>query len=168
MILGMSIAAFTTLHVVISLVAIACGLIVMFGLIARNRLDGWTAFFLATTAASVVTGFLFPFVGITPAYIFGVLTTIALIFAVVARYQYKLAGGWRRTYVISASIALYLNSFIAVVQAFRKLPALRALAPTESEAPFAAAHLFVLAFVTGLAIAAAKKFRDFPAGLAPR
>jgi hypothetical protein len=120
----MSLATFTAVHVVLSMVGIGAGLIVMLGLIARSRLDSWTTLFLGSTAASVVTGFLFPFVKVTPAHIFGVLSTIVLVLAIVARYKFGLAGRWRRTYVVSASIALYLNAFIAVVQAFQKVPAL--------------------------------------------
>ncbi|MEP7365665.1 MAG: hypothetical protein ABI972_20625, partial [Acidobacteriota bacterium] len=79
-----------------------------------------------------------------------------------------LAGRWRRTYVVSASIALYLNSFIAVVQAFQKVSALRELVPTQSEAPFAVAQILVLSLCAGLAIAAARKVSGMPSGLASR
>ena len=162
MILGMSIATFTLLHVELSLVGIAAGFVVMAGLIARSFFDRWNVLFLVSTSASVATGFAFPVSRITPAHIFGLLTTIALVLAVLARYRYRLGGKWLQTYIASTAIALYLNSFIAVVQAFQKLPALRSLAPTQSEAPFAAAQLFVLILCVGLAVAASKKLRGVP------
>jgi hypothetical protein len=165
MILGMSIAAFTLVHVLLSLVGIGSGLIVMLGLIARTRFDRWTALFLASTLASCVTGFAFPIAKLTPAHVFGVLTLVALTLAIVARYRFGLAGAWRRTLVVSTSIALYLNGFIGVVQAFQKVPALRAIAPTQSEAPFIAAQLSVLIVCTGLAIIASMKVRDMPVGV---
>jgi hypothetical protein len=59
MILGMPTAAFTLLHVVISLIAIACGVVVAIGLWRAQRLPGWTAAFLVTTIATSVTGFFF-------------------------------------------------------------------------------------------------------------
>lgn len=156
-------ATFTAVHVVLSLIGIASGLVVMLGLIARNRLERWTAIFLATTLATSLTGFAFPFTRFTPGHVFGVLSLAALALAIPACYKFGLEGPWRRTYVISAAFALYLNSFIGVVQAFQKLPALRALAPTQSEAPFVAAQLSVLILCTGLAIAATLKGRGMPA-----
>ncbi|MBV9393783.1 MAG: hypothetical protein JOZ84_05160, partial [Methylobacteriaceae bacterium] len=62
----MSLHAFTLLHVVISLVAIVTGFIVVLGMIGGKPLPAWTALFLLTTVLTSVTGFLFPFGGITP------------------------------------------------------------------------------------------------------
>ena len=56
-------------HVVVSLVGIATGLVVLAGLIANNRLEGWTLIFLATTLATSVTGFFFPVQQILPSHI---------------------------------------------------------------------------------------------------
>src|SRR5215212_5845801 len=132
---------FTLIHVAISLVAIVSGLVVLLGLLTARRLDGWTMLFLLTTIATSVTGFFFPFHGITPAIIFGIISLVLLAAAVVARYARHLAGGWRWIYVVTAMLALYLNVFVLIVQLFQKVPALKALAPTQSEAPFAVAQL---------------------------
>jgi hypothetical protein len=148
MILGMSLAAFTTLHVVISLVAIAAGVIAVAGLLAAKRLPLVNATFLALTALTSITGFLFPFKGVTPGIVVGILSMMILALAATARYVGHMAGGWRGTYVICAALALYFNVFVFIVQSFEKVPALHALAPTQSEAPFNIAQLItLLAFI---------------------
>src|SRR5262245_42125028 len=126
----------TFVHVLISLLAIGSGFIVMFGLLSGRRLNGWTAFFLITTVATSVTGFFFPFKKFTPAIGVGIVSLIVLTAAISARYAFALVGGWRRIYVVGAVIALYLNVFVLIVQAFQKIPPLNALAPTQSEPPF--------------------------------
>src|SRR3954471_15021845 len=133
MIWGMSAETFTLVHVIISLVAIVSGLIVLFGMIAGKSLDALTTLFLATTVLTSVTGFGFPFVHVTPGIVVGVISLLVLAIALFARYARHLAAGWRRTYVITASSALYLNCFVLVVQSFLKIPALKALAPTQKE-----------------------------------
>lgn len=157
MILGMT--TFTFVHVVLSLIGIFAGLVVVFGLLTAKRLDGWTAVFLVTTVATSVTGFFFPFHKLMPSHVFGVLSLIVLPVAIFARYGRQLADGWRRTYVITALIALYLNVFVLIAQLFDKVPALKAMAPTKSEPPFIITQLVVLAVFAALTIAAAKKFR---------
>jgi hypothetical protein len=147
-------------HVLLSLMGIFAGFFVVLGLLSSKRLDGWTALFLASTLATSVTGFFFPFHGITPADVFGVLSLIALPIAMYARYGRKLAGGWRLAYVITAMIALYLNVFVLIAQLFDKVPALKALAPTKSEPPFKVAQLVALVLFVVLTIAAAKRFHD--------
>jgi hypothetical protein len=124
---------FTLIHVVISLVAIGSGFVVLFGLIAGKRLDGWTAFFLATTVATSVTGFGFPIHGFTPGIGIGIISLLVLAVAIFARYARRLTGIWRRGYVVTAVIALYLNFFVLIVQSFQKVPVLKMLAPTQSE-----------------------------------
>lgn len=166
MILGMTTATFTLVHVLLSLIGIGSGLIILFGLIARKQLDRWTALFLATTLLTSVTGFAFPFHGLTPAHVLGVISLLALALAIPALYVFRLAGKWRRTYIVSSSIAIYLNSFVGVVQAFQKVPALKAMAPTQSEAPFVVAQLSVLVICSGLGALAAIKFREGPARMA--
>jgi hypothetical protein len=150
----------TFVHVVLSLIGIFAGFFVVLGLLTAKRLDGWTALFLASTLATSVTGFFFPFRGITPADVFGVLSLILLPIAMFARYVRNLAGGWRRTYVITAMIALYLNVFVLIAQLFDKVPALKAMAPTKTELPFKISQLVVLVFFVVLTIAAAKKFHE--------
>jgi hypothetical protein len=151
---------FTFIHVAVSLLAIASGFVVVFGLIAGKRLNGWTAFFLATTIATSVTGFGFPIKGVTPGIVIGVISLVVLAAALYARYGRHLAAAWRLVYVITALIALYLNFFVLIVQSFLKVPALQSLAPTQSEPPFAIAQLIALTAFIVLGILAAKRFRE--------
>ncbi len=146
---------FTQIHVAISLIAIVTGLVVMFGLLARNRLDRWTALFLLFTVATSVTGFFFPFHGFTPAIGVGIISMFVLAVAIFARYARKLAGAWRWIYVITAMVALYLNVFVLIVQSFQKISILKALAPTQSEPPFLFAQLLTLVLFIVLSIVAA-------------
>ena len=160
MILGMSTATYTFLHVLISLVGIGTGLIVMFGFLNGRRLDGMNTLFLATTALTSVTGFGFPFDHLLPSHILGIISLVVLAIAIPARYVFHLAGTWRRIYVITASIALYLNVFVLVAQSFMKVPALNALAPTQKEPPFLIAQLVVMFIFIGLTTLAVKRFRS--------
>jgi len=162
MILGMTTATYTLVHVILSLVGIVSGLVVMYGLLTAKRLDGWTGVFLATTVATSATGFGFPFDHLLPSHKVGILSLTVLAVAILARYVFHLAGAWRRVYVIAAAIALYLNVFVAVVQAFEKVPSLKAMAPTQSEPPFLLAQLIVLVLFIGLTVVAARKFRIEP------
>ena len=159
MILGMSVGAFTLLHVIITLVAIGSGLIVVGGMFASNKLPGTTAMFLLTTALTSVTGFLFPIHGFTPALGVGVLACVILAVALFALYKQRLVGGWRWVYVITAIASLYLNVFVLVVQSFVKVSALNALAPTQSEPPFAITQAVVLVIFILIALIAVVKFR---------
>ena len=158
MILGMSTAAFTLVHTVLSLVGILAGLVVLFGMFGSNRLPGWTVVFLATTVLTCVTGFFFPRDQILPSHIVGIITLVVLAVAIVALYAYRLAGAWRWIYVGSAVLSLYLNVFVAVVQAFLKVPFLNGLAPTQSEPPFAIAHGIVLVVFIVVGILALRSF----------
>ena len=153
---------FTLIHVAISLAGIASGFVVMYGLLAGRRLDGWTALFLATTVATSVTGFGFPIVHFGAPHWVGVISLAVLALAILARYALRLTGAWRRIYVICAVLAFYLNVFVGVVQAFQKVPFLRALAPTQSEPPFLFTQLIVLAIFFALAAVAAVRFRVEP------
>jgi hypothetical protein len=154
---------YTILHVLISLIGIFTGLIVLFGMLAGNRLDGWTKWFLITTVATSVTGFFFPFHGFTPAIALGIMSLIVLALAIFARYPRQLAGHWRWIYVVGAVIALYFNVFVGIVQSFEKIPALKAIAPTQTEQPFKLTQLVVLALFGLLGIIAAIRFRPNPA-----
>jgi hypothetical protein len=163
MVLGMTLQTYTLIHVLISLVGIASGLVVMYGLLKNKRLDRWTGLFLTTTLLTSMTGFGFPFDHLLPSHKVAILSLAALAIAMVARYPLHLAGAWRKTYVISACVALYFNCFVLVVQLFEKIPALKAVAPTQKEAPFAVAQLALLAVFVMLTVFAAKRFRDQPA-----
>jgi hypothetical protein len=156
---GMSLATYTLIHVLISLVGIGSGLVVLFGLISGKSLDGWTALFLATTVATSVTGYGFPFHQLLPSHIVGAISLVVLAVAIAARYAWHLRGAWRRVYVICALLALYLNVFVGVVQAFLKVPALKALAPQQTEPPFVVSQAIVLVLFVALAIVAAIRFR---------
>jgi hypothetical protein len=145
MILGMSIPAFTLLHVVITLIAIGSGLIAVGGMFAAHSLPGTTALFLLTTVLTSVTGFLFPIHGFTPALGVGIISCVILAVALYAYYGKRLVGAWRWIYVITAIAALYFNVFVLVAQSFVKVAALNALAPTQSEPPFVIAQVAVMA-----------------------
>jgi hypothetical protein len=159
---------FTLIHVVISLLGIGSGFVVMYGLLAGRRLDGWTAFFLATTVATSVTGFGFPLTHFGAPHWVGVISLVVLAVAIFARYIRHLAGAWRRIYVVGAVLSLYLNVFVGVVQAFQKIHALNALAPTQTEPPFLVTQLVVIAIFIALAILAAIKFRIEPVRMPSR
>jgi len=162
----MSLETYTFVHVVISLVGIGSGLVVLFGLIGGKRLDAWSALFLATTVATSVTGFGFPFDHLLPSHQVGIVSLFVLAAAIVARYPLRLAGPWRRVYVVCATAALYLNVFVLVVQAFLKVPALKAMAPHQTEPPFAVAQGLVLVLFVALGTLAARRFRAAPAAAA--
>jgi hypothetical protein len=153
---------YTLLHVIISLIGIFSGLVVLFGLLSAKHLDGWTKWFLITTVLTSATGFFFPFHGFTPAIGVGIISLLVLAVAIYARYPRQLAGHWRWIYVVTAVIALYFNVFVAVVQAFEKVPALKVMAPTQTEPSFKLTQLVVLALFVVLGIVAAIRFRNEP------
>ena len=147
----------TVSHVIISLIGIASGFIVMIGLL-RGKVSAWTGIFLTTTVLTSATGFLFPFHGLKPPHILGIISLVVLAFAIAARYAFRLSGAWRRVYVVTAAAALYFNCFVAVVQAFEKDPALRGLAPKQTEPPFVIAQLALLVLFITLGVFATTRF----------
>lgn len=161
MILGMSLSAFTMLHVIISLVGIVSGLIVLSGLLGSNRTPGMTGLFLLTTILTSATGFLFPFEKLLPSHMIGILSLVLLAIACIALYVSKLSGSWRWIYVVTAMIALYFNVFVLVIQSFLKVPALTALAPGNppSGPVFAVVQGIVLLFFAVAIIGATSRFR---------
>jgi hypothetical protein len=154
---------FLQIHVALSLIGIASGLIVLYGLLAGRALGGWTALFLLTTILTSVTGFPLPPFGLDPPRIVGILSLILLAIAVGAYYAFHLAGAWRWIYVVAAMAALYLNCFVGVIQAFAKLSFLHALAPTQSEPPFLVAQLVVLVIFVVLGFVSLRKFHPLVA-----
>ena len=164
MILGMSLSTFTAVHVVISLIGIVAGLIVMFGMLGSNRMPGLTTIFLLFTILTSATGFLFPFNGVTPGIIIGVLSLVLLAIACIALYGTKLSGASRWIYVLTALISLYLNVFVLVIQSFLKIPALTALAPGNppSGPVFAVVQGVVLVLFVLFTIGAIRRFRPMP------
>jgi hypothetical protein len=160
MIFGMTIL--TLVHVLLSLVGILAGLVVMFGLLSAKQIHGWTAVFIWTTVATSVTGFLFPFHKFLPSHAIGILSLLVLTVAIYALYGKHLSGAWRTAYAVNAMLALYFNVFVLIAQLFMKVPALKALAPTQTEAPFKEAQLATLLAFVVLTILAAIKFRGEP------
>jgi hypothetical protein len=154
---------YTIIHTLISLIGIFTGFVVLFGLLAGKRLDGLTKWFLITTVLTSVTGFFFPFHGFTPAIALGIMSLFILAIAIFARCSRRLAGHWRWIYVVCAVTALYLNVFVGIVQSFEKIPALQAMAPTQTEPPFKHTQLVVLALFILLGIVAVIRFRPEPA-----
>jgi hypothetical protein len=150
---------FTLVHVLISLAGIISGFVVVGGLLTGHRLEAWTSVFVGTTVATSSTGFGFPFDHLLPSHIVGIISLVVMAVAIIARYGYRMAGGWRRTYSITAVTGLYFNVFVLVVQLFQKLPALKAVAPTQSEPPFAVTQLVVLAVFIYLGVRAERGFR---------
>jgi hypothetical protein len=159
MILGMSTATYTVIHVITSLIAIASGLIVLAYLLTGRLPRLLNGLFLITTFLTSAQGFAFPNSHVTPGIILGILSILVLAVAIPALYVKHLAGHWRTTYVVTAMIALYFNCFVLVVQLFLKVPAIHALAPTQTEAPFKIAQLTLLILFIVLTTLAAKKFR---------
>jgi hypothetical protein len=152
----------TFVHVVISLVGIGSGLVVVYGFLTCKRLDGWTAVFLVTTVATSVTGFFFPFAGLTPGLVLGALSLVLLTPTLAGRYVFRLAGAWRPVYVIGSTVALYLNVFVLIVQSFQKVSVLKELAPTQTEPPFAATQLVALTAFVVIGVISVRKFRPNP------
>ena len=163
MALGLSIPSFTILHVIISLIAIVAGFIAMGGMLGSKMSSGWTALFLLMTVLTSVTGFLFPIHGFTPALGVGALSLVLLVIALVALYSFHLAGSWRWIYIVTATIALYFNVFVRVIQSFLKVPALNALAPNGNEPPFVVVQAIVLIGCIALGALVLRRFHPLTA-----
>ena len=161
MVLGMDLATFTLVHVIISLIGIVSGIIVMFSMLGSRSTPGMTAIFLLFTILTNATGFLFPFTKLLPSHIIAILGLVLLAIACLALYGMKLAGAWRWIYVVTAMTSLYLNIFVLVIQSFLKIPFLHALAPSvpPSEPPFAAVQGLVLLFFVLVIIGGIRRFR---------
>lgn len=153
-------AAFTDIHVIISLIGIVAGLVVLYGLLTSQAMPGLTGVFLLFTVLTSVTGFFFPRPHLMPSHIVGIISLVLLAAAIFAFYSRHLRGAWRPVYVITAVMALYLNVFVLIVQSFMKVPALHALAPKGSEPPFAITQgAALLAFVV-LGFLAVRRFHS--------
>jgi len=146
-------------HVLISLAGIAAGFLVVFEFLVRRSSPRVIAVFLATTTATSATGYLFPVTHFLPSHAVGIVSLLVLAVTIYAYYRRHLEGGWRKIFVIGSVVALYLNVFVAVVQSFMKIPALKALAPTQSEPPFKFTQLAVLLLFVGLGVLTLIRFR---------
>ena len=158
MMLGLSLPTFTLLHVIISLIGIAAGLVVLADMLAGRLRAGWTGVFLVTTILTSVTGFMFPFKAIGPPHVVGAISLVLLALSVLGLYVNGLSGSWRWIYVVTAVVSLYLNVFVGVAQAFQKVAFLSPLAPTQSEPPFLVAQFVVLVAFIVLGIRAVARF----------
>jgi len=158
MIIGLSLQTFTTIHVIISLLAIASGIVVLIGMLGSHRMQGLTALFLITTILTSVTGFLFPIHGFTPGLGTGIVSVVLLAVALYGLYGKGLVGTWRWIYVACAVSALYLNVLVLIVQSFQKVPKLQVLAPTQSEPPFLITQSAALVVFLIVGVVAALKF----------
>ena len=161
MVLGMSLATFTMVHVIISVIGIVSGIIVMFAMLGSHRLSGLTVIFLLSTVLTSATGFLFPFTQLLPSHMIGIISLVLLAIACIALYAMRLAGPWRWIYVVTALVSLYLNVFVLVIQSFLKIPVLHALAPSvpPSEPPVAVIQGLVLLFFVIVLVGASRRFR---------
>jgi hypothetical protein len=167
MILGISLSTFVTVHVIISLIAIASGVVVMFGLLTSKSMPGLTAIFLLFTILTSATGFMIPPLlseKLLPSHMVGALSLVLLAIGCIALYGMKLSGAWRWIYAVTALLSLYLNVFVLVIQGFLKVPALHALAPGEPPGGpvFAVVQGIVLVFFVVVIIGAVRRFRPMP------
>jgi hypothetical protein len=149
---------FTTIHTILGLIWLVAGFPMVAALLHSRISNMWTVIFLVTGILTCVTGFFFksPFM---PSHVVGILSLVALGLAVLGLYVFRLAGAWRWIFAVSMVVAFYFDTFVAVVQAFRKISVVNALAPTQGEPPFAIAQIIVLAVFVWLIYSAAKKFR---------
>lgn len=159
-----SLATVIMIHVIISLVAIVAGLFVMFGMLRSKGMPGLTAVFLSLTVLTNASAFLIPpllFEKLLPSHMIGLLSLLMLAIACLARYGRKLAGAWRWIYALTASISLYLNVFVLVIQSFLKVPVLHAIAPSVPPAgpAFSIVQGGVLVFFVVVTIGAIRRYR---------
>ena len=146
-------------HTIISLIAIVTGIGAVLALFGLRLAPIWTQVFLVTAIITSAGGYLLPATMILPSHIVGAVALVVLAGVLVARYVGHLAGLWRWVYAGGMVASLYFLVFVAVAQAFSKVPTLKALAPTQSEPPFAISEGIVLLIFVALGIAALKLFR---------
>jgi hypothetical protein len=145
-------STFTLIHVAISLIGIASGLVVVYGFLTGNKLRAWNALFLVMTILTSVTGFFFPFHGITPGIVVGVISLVVLAVALLA-WNKK----WTKTYIVTCTIAEFFNVLVLIVQSFQKIPALHALAPKGNEPIVAVMQGVALCVFVVLAVIAIRR-----------
>jgi len=152
----------TLLHVAASLLGLVAGFSVLFGLIVSRQVDQWMARFLWATLVTTLTGFLFPVHQLLPSHVVGLIEVVVLSLAFLARQKLDLSGRWRRQFVIAVTVALYFNTFVAIIQCFKHIPWLQTLAPTQSEPPFLVTQSIVLLLFIALGITATRRFSAIP------
>jgi hypothetical protein len=154
-----AVLALTYFHTLVSLVAIVTGISVVYGFIKSQVYPGWTTTYLAATALTLITSFLFPYHGFTPAIGVGILCVLIFIPVLYAKYRTSLSGIWRPVYVAGSTALLYFNCFVLIAQSFQKIPFLHVLAPTGSEPPFAISQAILLVIAIVLGVLAVRRFR---------
>ena len=152
------VTTFVGFHTVLSLVALGFGIVATLALIGGSAPPALALAFLVTMIGTSATGFGFPFVQFLPSHAVAIVSLVVLLAVVLARYQFAYVGAWRWIYAAGVVLATYLDAFVLVVQLFQKVPALKAMAPTGSEPPFAIVQGIVLIVFIGLGIAAVRKF----------
>lgn len=141
---------FTLIHVLISIAALITGIPLLIAFARGNARPSLATATIVLLVLTSVTGFMFPFTKILPSHVFGVLSLAVLAVTYWARWKASLAGGWRKAYITTLAIAIYLDAFVFVVQAFLKVPALKAIAPTQESPVFAIAQGVLLVIFVGL------------------
>ena len=157
------VSALTVVHTALSFLAIGLGIAATARLMGADYAPRWTRYFLASAIAVTLTGFIFPFTGVTPAFATGIVSTAILVLWLAARYRFRLVGVWRSIYALSIVASLYLLVFVTIAQAFLKIPFLTALAPTQSEAPFAVTQVIALVIFAVIGVSAVRRFRPLDA-----
>ena len=147
-------STFTLIHVAISLIGILAGLVVVYGFLTGARLPAWNWVFLVMTILTSVTGFFFPFHGITPGIVVGAISLVVLAVAVVAWNK-----RWTKTYIVAATIAEFFNVLVLIVQSFEKIAPLHALAPKGTEPITNVAKVLALVLFVALAWVAIRRGR---------
>jgi hypothetical protein len=150
--------AFTLFHTALSLIQFVSGFVVVFALMGSRDGGTWMPVYLASGIATSVTGFMFPVSGFLPSHAFGILSLALFAVILLARYKFHLAGAWRGIFVASLVLTVYLDAFVAIVQAFLKIPSLHALAPNGSEPPFAIAQAILLVLFIALGVIASRSY----------
>jgi hypothetical protein len=154
------VVALVYIHTAISLVALFLGIPMIYALLGARLSAKWTNWFLITAVGCTVTGFMFPFSVVTPAFITGIVASVIFAVLLLARYRFHYRGAWRWVYAAGMVLSLYLLAFVGVVQAFLKIPFVNAFAPTQTEPAFLIAQVGVLIFFGVLTVLAIVKFKD--------
>ncbi len=135
----------TDIHTGLSFLALALGIPAIASLFKRALSRNWIALFLMSAWATTITGFFFPFIGFTPAFITGIVSAIVLIGTSVAQHGFHMKGRARDFYACGIVMSEYLLVFVAIAQTFLKIEFFNNLAPTLSEPPFAIAQVVGIA-----------------------
>lgn len=145
---------FTLIHTAISLLALVDGIALLVVWSMGRAVPALATNVIVLLLATSLAGFAFPFVKFLPSHAFGILSLLLLAATIVARWGKGLAGRWLTVYGVTLAIAIYLDAFVALVQAFLKVPAMTALAPTQQSPGFVTGHGILLIVFVALGYAA--------------